>query len=776
MLRSRECIILTDMRKSMLCLLLCLCFCKAQGYAQETALKGCWITNTEDTTAWQAPCFRKQFALNHPVKKATLLVCGVGYHKTFVNGKEVTAAVLEQGYTRYDKRLLYTSYEVTGLLQQGKNCLAAELGNGWYNVHAATIWFFHRIGWRKTPRLLANLLLEYADGSSELLVTDSSWKYAVGPRLYNGLHAGEIYDARKEMPGWNTADFDDASWRHAKHTGTPGGRLELQQMPSVQVIRRIQPVSVNRLGNGRWLFDMGQNLAGVATLRVLGKTGDSVILRYGEMLNATGGIDKAHNAGQMLLRPGHPDFQTDIYLLKGGGMEAYTPAFTYHGFQYVEVQAPTEMQLDKNSLEGLFYSTNFAQAGSFSSSDTMLNRLYAAALQSYRSNFISIPTDCPQREKNGWTADAHLAAELGLWNFAAAPGYRKWLNDLRDVQLEDGTLPGIAPTLGRGYHWTDKNDDGFGPAWASALPLIAWYVYLYEGDTSVIRENYVAVQLMVDRMARRAEKYIYSTGFGDWMALQETPVPFISTACFYADTKLLSQMAAILGYAGDAERYGRLGDSIRMAFNERFLRPDRGLYGDSAITALSGALFHDLCPPEYRAKVAERLVAGIKARNYHADFGALGTKYVWPALCENGYADVALKLLTDTGYAGWGHWIAGGATTLFEDWAGKESRNHVFFGDYAGSFYFKYLAGIQPDKAAPGFRHFTVHPVFPASLHWVKATHATRYGIIAVNWQKQGRAVKLTVTVPEGTTADITLPGYERELTPGTYNIRLQLK
>ncbi|BAV07697.1 alpha-L-rhamnosidase [Filimonas lacunae] len=743
------------MIKPLLLVFCCLVVCAAKAQLLQ---QGAWITNTEDTAARGTPYFRKVFSAGKPVAKATLEVCGVGYHMTYVNGKPVTSAVLEQGYTRYDKRLLYTTYDITALLQKGENCLAAELGNGWYNAQSYTIWFFHMIGWRKTPRLLAALQLEYADGSKETIVTDNSWKCTVGPGRFNSMHAGEIYDARKEIPGWNAPGLNDASWQKVMVTSAPGGMLEKQDMPSAVIINRITPVSVTALGSKRWLYDMGQNFAGVVTLQVQGKAGDTITLHYGEVLNADGSINLAHNAGQMMVPPGDLTFQTDKYIVKGDGVETYTPRFTYHGFQYVQVETDGAATFDKKALTGLFYSTDFTPTGSFSSSDTMLNKLYKAAIQSYRSNFISIPTDCPQREKMGWTADAHIAAELGLWNFDAASGYRKWLRDLRDVQLADGNLPGVAPTLGRGYHWTDRNDDGFGPAWGSALPLVTWYLYMYGGDTAVVRENYAAIKLFTERMRRRANGFIYNTGFGDWVSLQQTPVPFISTAYFYSDTRLLSKMAAIVGEKDDARQYALLADSIGKAFNDTFLHDKNGLYGDTALTALSGALFHGLCPPALQKKVAERLAAGVQKRNYHADFGVLGTKYVLPALSDNGYADIAYRLLTDTGYAGWGHWIANGATTLYEDWPGAESHNHVFFGDY-GAWFFKSLAGIRPDESAPGFQRFTIQPVFPEKLEWIKAAHTTRYGVIEVEWRRVKKQIKLGIQVPPGTTAVVKLPG-----------------
>lgn len=743
------------------------------GYSQEYNWQGSWITGTEDTAAHESPYFRKVFTAEKKVKKATVYICGVGYHKLYVNGKPVTDRVLEQGYTRYDKRLLYITYDVTPLLTSATNCLAAELGNGWYNVQSRTIWFFDRVGWRKTPRMLLNMELEYADGSRETLVTDSSWKWRTGPLRFNGLHAGEVYDARMEVPDWNTLKCNEADWKPAKVTAAPGGRLEPQPMPGVAVIKHINPQSCRRLAPGRWLFDMGQNFAGVATLRIKGMAGDTVTLHYGEVLTPDGALDREHNASQMKDFEQYLPFQTDKYILKGDGDETYTPRFTYHGFQYVEVHINPAVTLDKQSMEGLFYSTDFAEAGRFMSGDTMLNKLYAAAQQSYRSNFISIPTDCPQREKSGWTADAHIACEMGLWNYAAAPGYRKWLRDVRDVQLEDGNLPGIAPTLGRGYHWTGPEDDGFGPAWGSVLPIISWYLYLYEADTAVLRENYAAVKKVTDRLARRAEGYIYSTGFGDWLCLQETPVPLISTAYFYNDARLLSKMAGILGNSAEAVTYAQLADSVRHAFNARFFNPATGLYRDTTVTAISCALFYGLCPEEHRKNVEASLQAAVVQRKYHADWGMLGTKYILSTLSDAGYVTTAYRVLVDTGFAGWGNQIARGATTLYEDWKGEFSHNHAYGADYA-AWYFKSLAGIRPDENEPGFKHFTVQPAFPEGLNHIEVSHDTGYGTIRVSWKRNGKNIEVKVTVPENTSASLRLTGKEQLLQAGNHRFTVR--
>lgn len=735
-------------------------FVKAQDYTW----KGNWITYTEDTTFRPAPLFRKAFPINKNLKKATAYISGVGYNILSINGKPATDAALSQEFTRYDKSLLYNTYDVTSLLNNGGNCIGIELGNGRYNVQTYTIWNFDKIAWRKSPRLLFNLLLEYEDGATAVIYSDSTWKCSTGPSLFNSINAGEIYDARKEIPGWNTVAFNDADWKNALQTVSPGGILRPSPIPPIRTIRHIQPVSVKDLGNNTWLFNMGENSAGMATLFVNGTAGDTVTLHYGEVLTKDGDFDLVHNTDQMA--PYHNDlsFQTTKYILKGGGPETFTTRFTYYGYQYVLVKASAA--ITPPTLEGLFYSTDFKPAGHFSSSDTLLNRLYAAAIQSYRSNFLSIPTDCPSREKSGWTGDAHVAAELGLYNFHTAAAYKKWLNDVRDVQAPDGNLPGIAPTLGIGFHWTSADDDGFGPAWGAALPIITWYLYVYEGDTATIKENYTAIKKFTDRLIKRADHYIYKTGFGDWLSIAETPMPLVSTAYFYTSVQLLSKMAGVLGNTTDQSNYRKIADSIKIAYNKAFL------HIDSTQTAMSCPLYLQLCPEKEKVAVATRLANAIVKNNYHPTFGMHGAKFTLSALSDNGYADVAYKLLTDTSHPGWGNWIANGATTLYEDWDGKYSHNHIIFGDYC-AWFFKALAGIQPDEKVPGFKHFYIKPVFPKGLDWVDVTHETKYGNIGVKWERKGQRIYLSLSIPENTTADVKALGYQKVLQPGQYEIKL---
>jgi len=737
--------------------------------------RGSWITLTENVDLAPSPLFRKEFTTASHVKKATLYICGVGYHHATVNGKPVSSAVLEPGFTRYDKRLLYSQYDVTRLVRTGNNAIAVELGNGWYNMQSKTIWNFDKIGWRGSPRVIADLVLEYDGSSQQVVSSDGSWKTGYGGGQFNSLPAGEMYDARKEVPNWNLVDFDDVSWKPALATSSPGGKLELVSMPPVTVIRYIRPKKFKELADGVYLYDMGENFAGVARLKIKGKAGDRAIIKYGERLNIDGSLDTMQNAGQMIGSESDPKFATDIYILKGREAETYTPQFTYHGFRYVQVKVHGKGKLSKSSVLGLFYSTDFTTVGSFKSSSKMLNQLNAAALQSYRSNFVGIPTDCPQREKMGWLADAHMACELGLWNFDAASAYRKFLGDIRDVQLEDGSLPGVAPTRGIGYSWIDPKDHDFGPAWGSALPLITWQVYLNTADKEVLIENYEAVKRYVDFLVERAKPtgYLYTTGLDDFLSIEKTPKALTSTIFLFRNLQVLSKMAGALGKPEDSSRYNGLSIKVREAFNREFFDASSGSYKMKTLTALSGALAGGLCPESAKAKVAGELADGVRSRNFVPDFGVLGTKWVLSALSDNGHADVAFTLLTNP-KTGWGKWISEGATTLYEGWEPKDqSLNHVFFGDF-NAWCFRSLAGIKLNEDIPGFSRVTITPVFPKNLDWASAVSKCPFGDIWVKWKRVQKGIELYVTIPVGVKAELGLKGYERQLAPGRHKILIK--
>jgi len=713
--------------------------------------KAHWISapgSDEDRSPQPAPLFRKSFILAEPPVNAWLYICGLGCHEVRLNGEKLGDHVLDPAFTRYDRRALYVVHDVTSQLRKNSNnVLGVILGNGWYNMHTRAVWDFDKAPWRDRPVLRCQLEMTFEDGSTRTVASDSTWRVSTGPIIFDSIRNGETYDARLEKTGWDTADYDDSDWPLAQVDSGPKGALQAQMMPPIKITRALKPAKLSEPKPGVYVFDIGQNMAGWARLKVSGPAGTEVVLRYGERLNGDGTLDQ-QEIGQHI-KSGKP--QTDTYILKGQGTEVWEPRFAYHGFQYVEVTGlPDKPSLDM--LEARVVHTAFDKAGSFECSNGLFNRIQRNTLWSYVSNFVGYPTDCPHREKNGWTGDAHLAAETGLYNFDAATAYAKWMNDLKDEQRDSGELPGIVPTSGWGYAW------GNGPAWDSAYVLIPWYLYQYCGDTRVLAEHYDRLKRYVDYLTSRAENHIVSIGLGDWVpAKSKTPEKVTSTGYYYRDALIVSKIAAMLGKTEGARVYGELALKIRDAFNREFFDKDAGLYDGGTQTAMSCALTHGLVPPEDRARVLGKLVAMIEKNDGFLDAGILGTKYLIDCLTAGGRADVVYNMATKTGYPSWGRWLEEGATTLWEQWDGGASRNHIMFG-HISAWFFEVLGGILPDPEAAGFKHFTIKPQLLGDVTWVRAEHESMYGTIRSHWEIRGNKFILKIAVPVNTTATVYVP------------------
>lgn len=730
------------------------------GLPEKTDWHGKWIGRTTDTAQQPAPLLRREFEVKGSVKRARAYVCGLGYHELRLNGAKVGDHVLDPGYTRYDRRALYVTHDITDQLKPGKNAVGVMLGTGWLNVHTVAVWYFDQAPWRQAPKVLAELRIEYADGTTQTIVTDESWRTAAGPVVFDSIYTGESYDARKEIAGWDAPGFNDRGWEAAKVVSAPGGIISAQQNEPIKITRTIAPVKVSEPKPGVYLFDMGQNLSGHALLSVTGPAGTQVTMKYGERLHPNGTLDQHDIA--IHLRPFNtpgravgspiPRFQTDVYTLKGGGPETWEARFTYHGFQYVEVTG-LPSKPSPRTVQARVTHTAVRPAGDFTCSNPLLNKIQEATLWAYVSNLASIPTDCPHREKNGWTGDAHLAAEQAIYNFHPAATYTKWIQDLADEMRPTGELPGIVPSSGWGYEW------GNGPAWDSAYLLIPWYLYEYYGDTGILARHYRQMRRYVDYLTSRSKDGIVNIGLGDWVPPGKTaPVDVTSTGYYYADARIVARAAEILGKTEDARKYAALAESIKAAFNKKFLNPETGVYSNGTQTAFATPLNWDLVPAEQRKRVVDHLVAEVEKKGNHLDTGILGTKYLLNVLLDNGRADVAYKVATQTTFPSWGLWIEQGANTLWEDWKGTDSRNHIMFGDISAWFY-RALAGIRPD--APGFKRIRIQPQIVGDLTWARASYDSIHGRIASDWKIENGRLHLAVTIPANTTATVYVPAGE---------------
>ena len=703
-----------------------------------------WIGSPAGELVAPAPLLRKTFTVAQPIKRATVYVTGLGFYELHLNGGKVGDHEMDPGFTRYDRRVLYATHDVAPQIHRGVNTIGMMLGNGWFNYSVTNDWNYDKAPWRAQPKMILQLELELADGTTQTIVSDESWQTTDGPVMFNALLNGEFYDARREISGWDRNAAGNGDWVAAKVVAPPAGILSAQMAPPVRVTQTLRPVKLTQPSPGVFVYDLGQNLAGVAEITLRGPAGTVVELKYGEKLNPDGTLNQ--DELKMYAKPG--DFQTDRYTLNGRGTEVWRPRFVYHGFQYVQITGFPGTPTLKNLL-ALGMNAAFETSGQFECSKDLLNKIQHNTLWSARANFYSFPTDCPQREKNGWTGDAHLAAEACLYNFDMAANYTKWLRDIQDEQQTDGVLPCIMPTGGWGYKW------GNGPAWDSAYLLIPWDLYLYRGDRRILGEHYENFKRYVDYVNRRATNRIANFGLGDWCpAKTRTPARITSTGYFYRDAIIVADIAGLLGKKDDAEKYTALAADIKQSFNREF--PEL-----QTQTALGCALYQGLAEPANRPALVEQLVANVESQSNHLDCGNLGTKYLLHALSDNGRADVAYNIATQTTMPGWGYWIKNGATTLFEHWDDKTkeglSRNHIMFGDISAWFY-ENLAGIQPDPTAPGFKHIVLKPSVVGDLKWVKAHYDSPYGRIVSEWESRRGTFTWKITVPPNTSATVYVP------------------
>ncbi|HEX8324143.1 MAG TPA: family 78 glycoside hydrolase catalytic domain [Tepidisphaeraceae bacterium] len=725
-----------------------------------------WINTGREHHNWQAkvlaaPLLRKSFALPTGVRSARAYVCGLGYHELQVNGRRAGDRVLQPIVSQYDRRSRYVTYDITDLLQAGDNAIGVILGNGWYNAHTADVWHFDKAPWRDYPKLWLQADVTLDDGTTIRVISDATWKTASSAITFDGLRNGETYDAKQESSGWSTGVFDDSAWAHTVVVPGPGGVLSAQWGPACHVAETLLAVGRHELSPGVAVYDFGQNLTGHARIRVSGAAGQTVVLQYAERVAADGDIDVA-DVGRFI-KSG--DVQTDRFTPATDATETWEPRFTYHGFRYVRVAGLTpSAEVD---IEARVVETELPPAGDYTASDDLLNKIHAATRRGFRGNFTGIPTDCPHREKNGWTGDAQLAAEAGLLNFRVGPAYHEWVETLVDAQRPSGQLPGIVPTSGWGFNW------GSGPAWDAALLLIPWNVYLYTADDAMIRQHYGAMCRYMDFCASMANGHVLDFGLGDWLHVDKSRRPGValtSTAYYFTFARLMVRFARLLNRPGDVDAFDALGRDIRVAFNARFHRGD-GAYDNAGQTAQACVLYHGLAEESGIGRVVERLVDAVHAHDDRPDFGILGAQWVPRALADHGHTALAYRLLTQRAYPGWAWWIEQtGATTLYESWDGRSSRNHVMFGDI-DAWMFHYVAGLRPDPQRPGFRHALVRPFFPDTLRSFDAWHETPGGRLRSTWQRDGTVVRLSVTVPPNGTASVMLPdGRAQDAGPGAHD------
>lgn len=717
--------------------------------------KGAWISDNRDINEKAAPWFRKKFTAHAPVKSARAYIAVAGLYELYINGKKTGDQQLDPMYTRFDRRILYVTHDVTSAIQTGANTIGVLLGNGWYNHQSTAVWNFHNAPWRARPAFCLDLRITYADGSVETITSGKNWKTSLSPVIFNSIYTAEHYDGRLAQAGWNENGFNDSAWQQVIYRSAPSNNIVAQAMHPVRHVDTIAVKSFRKFSDTVYVFDLGRNIAGVSEIKVKGEPGTIIQLRHAERLYSTGRADQSNINVHYRPRDTSDPFQTDIFILKGSGEESFKPRFNYKGFQYVEVTSSRPVALSRQSITGYFMHSDVPPTGTITSGNPVIDKIWFATNHSYLSNLFGYPTDCPQREKNGWTGDAHIAIETGLYNFDGITIYEKWMADHRDEQQANGVLPSIVPTGGWGYEW------GNGPDWTSTIAIIPWNIYLFYGDTSLLSQCYENIKRYVDHITDISEGSLTTWGLGDWVPVStKPPVEFTSSVYYFVDATILSKAAKLLGKNADHEKYASLASQIKNAFNAKYLDVAKGIYGKGLQTELSMPLYWRLVPDTLIKKVAANLAARVHTDGDHINVGLLGTKSILNALSENGYADLAYKLASQQTYPSWGWWIMNGATTLYENWSidaqSDVSFNHIMFGEI-GAWLYKSPGGIKPDPEQPGFKHILLEPHFVSGLDHFEAVYESRYGKIVSSWKREKKKIIYTVVIPPNTSAGVRL-------------------
>jgi hypothetical protein len=686
---------------------------------------------------------------NKKIARARLYVTALGLYEMHINGQRVGDIHFAPEWTDYNKRIHYNVYDVAPLLKTGGNVLAGIVGPGWYSGHVGMGGFQH---YGRGTALRAQLEVTYADGATETVVTDGSWKAAAGPILSSDFMKGENYDARLEIAGWNDVGLDDGAWADVTVREEKDRLLQGVNMAPIRIVKDLPTRSVNEPAPGVWIFDLGQNMVGTIRLQATAPAGTKLTLRFGEMTNPD---------GTLYTRNLRAATSTDTYICRGGGVETFVPRFTFHGFRYVEVTglpgAPTP-----DLITGLVVASDLPRASEFESSDERVNQLYSNIVWGQRGNFLSIPTDCPQRdERCGWAGDAQVFARTATYNADVAAFYRKWLIDVRDAQVANGAVADVSPRVGFGQG---------APGWADAITICPWTMYHVYGDRQVLEENYEAMVKWVEFCRQNSTNLIRDKNrgndYGDWLSINaNTPKDLIGTAYFAYSTSLLAKTAAALDKQEDAAKYQQLFQDIRAAFNKKYVAEDGRIHGNTQSGYLM-ALKFDLLSDAMRAKAVQHLVADIRAKNTHLSTGFIGVSYLLPVLTAAGENDVAHALFMQDNFPSWLFSVKHGATTIWERWdgwtpdrgfqdPGMNSFNHFSLGS-CGEWMFASLAGIDTD--GPGFRKLVIRPTIGEALSWVRAAYQSLNGRIATAWKREDGRLTLDVEIPANTTATVHVP------------------
>ena len=719
-----------------------------------------------EKTRLAARYFRKEFEVDKEVAQATLYICGLGLYEAFINGNRIGTQEMSPTATDYSKVVKYNTFDVTEQLTQGSNAIGVTLGNGRFfgmRQHKPDPWQpeMRHFGF---PKMIAQLEVSYQDGSTQTLVSDASWKVtADGPIRSNSEFDGEEYDARMDMPGWSVGGFDDSRWLPIEKTKAPEGKLEAQLNRNIQVMETILPVAVTEPKPGIFILDMGQNMVGRLRIKVKGQEGNQVILRFSEILKDDGMLYLDNIRGALV---------TDKYTLKSNETEVWEPAFTYHGFRFVEIAGfpgtPTV-----NDFQGRVLYDKMELTGSFETSDTTINQIYKNAYWGIRGNYRSMPTDCPQRdERMGWTGDRAMGSLGESFMFEHHLLYAKWLDDIEQSQREDGSISDVVPN-----YWQFYFDS---MTWPGAYLIIADMLYQQFGNKEPIVKHYASMKKWLDYMAEKyaVDHIMTKDTFGDWCMPPEslelihshdttriTHAHVISTPFYYYLLNLMSKFALISNNPSDAEQFEKEAAAVYTAYNSKYLDKENGYYGNNTVTANILPLRFGMVPAEYEEAVFNNIVEKTMGEfNGHISVGLVGMQQLMRGLSDYGRTDIAFKMATNRTYPSWGYMIENGATTIWELWNGNtanpemNSGNHVMLlGDLIAWFY-QYLAGIQNAEGSVAYKQIRFKPYLTRGLDYVNASFRSMHGVVGSSWKKEGGTFKWDIIIPCNTLAVVYIP------------------
>lgn len=697
------------------------------------------------------PYLRRAFTPAKTVARAVIYATALGVYELSLNGKRIGDHILAPEWTDFSKRLRYQEYDVTSMMAAGTNVLGAQVADGWYSGHIGNGGYQY---WGRSPALFAQMELTYEDGSTERIVTDKSWKAHFSPLVSTDFMMGEEYDATKEINGWDRPEFNDSNWPQVNERSEPVRELDGQVMEPVRKLAELKPKAVTEPKAGKWTYDLGQNMVGVVRLKISATPGTRITLRHAEMLNPDGTVYTDNLRGAPSI---------DTYVCKGGSTEIWQPKFTFHGFRYVELTGvSSKPPLD--AVTGIVIGSDTPVTGDFSCSDPQVNQLFSNITWGQRGNYLSVPTDCPQRdERLGWMGDAQVFVKTATYNANVAAFFTKWLVDVDDSQETSGRFADVSPFAG-----PSKGT----PAWGDAGVICPWTLYQAYGDLRLLERQYPSMVKWVEFCKSQCPDFIRSgdrgSDYGDWLSIgADTDKELIGTAYFAYSTSLLAKAASVLGKTEDAKAHEDLFQSIKKAFIARYVSSDGHVRSETQCAYLM-ALRFDLLPDDLRAKAAGYLEADIIQKDYHLSTGFVGVSYLLPELTKAGKIDTAYRLLLQDTFPSWLFSVRMGATTIWERWdgwtpdkgfqnIGMNSFNHYSLGS-CGEWLYETVAGIRTDPEHPGFKKIIIHPLPGTRLNSAKGTFYSVHGLVRSEWKTVKGGFKLNASIPANTTATVYLP------------------